>query len=169
MHGHQIRREAVNDRTELWADVKAGSLYAALHRLAAEGLIEIVRTESEGNLPERTVYEITAAGRIELAALRDKTLRDARLRSDPVDLALAQRNTADLSDDELSDLVSARRDDLAAQLAEWQRAYELAAPHLTGLEPMTFQHTLRRLQTELDWHHQLLDHLTLRPPDEARP
>ena len=50
MYGHQIRRDARIDCTELWSEVKPGSLYAALHRLQAEGLIEPVRTEQQGNL-----------------------------------------------------------------------------------------------------------------------
>jgi len=39
MYGHQIRRDARMDRADLWSDVRPGSLYGALHRLAAEGLI----------------------------------------------------------------------------------------------------------------------------------
>jgi len=45
MYGHQLRRDARMDRAELWSDVRPGSLYGALHRLAAEGLIEALRTE----------------------------------------------------------------------------------------------------------------------------
>ena len=70
MYGHQIRRGARVDRAELWSDVRPGSLYGALHRMAAEGLIEAVRTEQVGNLPARTVYAITSEGRRELLALR---------------------------------------------------------------------------------------------------
>jgi len=88
MYGHQIRRDARIDRTELWSEVKPGSLYAALHRLQGEGLIEPVRTEQQGNLPARTVYAITAEGRRELRALRGEALREVALRPDPVDLAL---------------------------------------------------------------------------------
>ncbi len=38
MYGHQLRRDARLDRTEMWSDVRPGSLYGALHRLAAEAL-----------------------------------------------------------------------------------------------------------------------------------
>ena len=34
MYGHQIRRDARMDRADLWSDVRPGSLYGALHRLA---------------------------------------------------------------------------------------------------------------------------------------
>src|SRR4051794_22606864 len=88
MHGHQIRREAQTNRAELWTDVKVGSLYSALGRMAAEGIIEAVRTEKAGNLPDRTIYAIAESGRQELDALRAATLRDVRLKPDPVDLAL---------------------------------------------------------------------------------
>src|SRR5260370_9673887 len=99
MYGHQIRRDARVDRTELWSEVKPGSLYSALHRLEAEGLIEYVRTEQQGNLPARTVYAITSEGRGELRALSAEALREATLRPDPDDLALAI--TPDLHTDAL--------------------------------------------------------------------
>ena len=76
-----------------------GSLYGALHRLAAEGLIEALRTEQSGHLPARTVYAITAEGRRELRVLRAEALQEAGLRPDPVDLALAM--SSDLDDDAL--------------------------------------------------------------------
>src|ERR1700761_675629 len=76
MYGHQIRRAAQLDRTELWTDIKQGSLYGALHRMADEGAIRVVRSEQQGNMPSRTVYEITDAGHAEMTATRDQVLRD---------------------------------------------------------------------------------------------
>lgn len=157
MHGHQIRRAAQVDRTELWADVKPGSLYGALHRMAAEGVIEAVRTEREGNLPARTVYAITEDGLGELSAHRGEALEDTRLRPDPVDLAL--QYTQGLAEEELIAAVQARRQALAAQLTSWMNLHEVARPHLTGLEPTTFDHTLTRLRAELEWHDRLLQEL----------
>ncbi len=43
--------------------VQRGSLYPAVERLAAAGLIEPVQTNREGRRPERTVYQITELGR----------------------------------------------------------------------------------------------------------
>jgi DNA-binding PadR family transcriptional regulator len=157
MHGHQIRRAAQVDRTELWADVKPGSLYGALHRMAAEGVIEAVRTEREGNLPARTIYAITEEGLGELSAHRGEALEDTRLRPDPVDLAL--QYTHGLAEEELIAAVQARRQALAAQLTSWMNLHEVARPHLTGLEPITFDHTLTRLRAELEWHDRLLEEL----------
>lgn len=154
MYGHQIRRAAQVDRTELWTDIKQGSLYGALHRMAAEGAIEVVRTEQQGGLPARTVYAITPAGREELAAIRDEALRDTRLRPDPVDLAL--QNAQDMSAGELRAVLEARRAAIAAELTSFRHLHETAAPHLTPIESMGFGHTLTRLEAELAWHDEAL-------------
>ncbi len=156
MHGHEIRRQARLDRTELWTDVKPGSLYAQLHRLAAEGAIEAVRTEQAGG-PARTVYALTTAGRQEFIACRDQALREVRLPPDPLDLAL--HHAGDLAEEDLAGLIADRRAALAARLEEWRHQRERAAPWLHGLEPMTFEHTLSRLRAEIDWHDQLLEQL----------
>ncbi len=157
MHGHHIRRAAQIDRTELWADVKPGSLYGALHRMEAEGVVTALRTEQEGNRPARTVYAITPEGRAELAAHRDAALRDVTLRPDPVDLAL--QYTTDLSPEALRDVLEDRRRARAAELASWIRLRAQADPYLTPLEKLTFRHTLLRLEAEVTWHDELLAEL----------
>jgi DNA-binding PadR family transcriptional regulator len=156
MHGHQIRRQAQLDRTELWTDVKPGSLYGALHRLVAERAIEVVRTEQAAG-PARTVYALTAAGRQEFLACRDRALRDVGLRHDPLDLAL--HHTGDLAEEELRAALANRRASLAARLAEWEHQRQRAEPYLLGLEPMIFDHTTTRLRAEIDWHDRLLERL----------
>jgi DNA-binding PadR family transcriptional regulator len=154
MHGHQIRRLARIDRTELWTDVKPGSLYAALHRLEAEGAIKAVSTAQDGNLPTRVVYDLTEDGHHELVAYRDEALRDVELRPAPVDLAL--QNTSDMSNDQLTAAIEDRRRLLQSQLDNWQHLYDTAAPHLHDLEAMTFRHSLVRLTAEIAWHDELL-------------
>ena len=88
MYGHQIRRIAEMINVEAWSEIRAGSLYHALHQLEAEGLIEAVRTEQRGRLPARTVYAVTAEGRTELSVLRDRGLREVHAPRDPFDVAL---------------------------------------------------------------------------------
>jgi DNA-binding PadR family transcriptional regulator len=165
MYGHQIRREAQLDRTELWTDIKQGSLYGALHRMAAEGVIEVVRTEQEGNLPARTVYAITDTGQEERIALRDRVLRDPHLRPDPVDLALT--GVEDMPEEELRTVLENRRATVAAELARWRHLRDTAEPHLSGIESMGFRHTLMRIETELAWHDEFLDALPALYADRA--
>jgi DNA-binding PadR family transcriptional regulator len=157
MHGHQIRREAQTNRTELWTDIKVGSLYAALGRMADEGIIEAVRTERSGNMPARTVYAITDTGRQELSVSRDDVLREVRLRPDPVDLAL--QYSADLGADTLVDVFTTRRAALAAELDAWRLLRTQAEPHIGGLERLSFDHITTRLTAELAWHDHVLAEL----------
>src|SRR5439155_24175880 len=117
MHGHQIRREPQTDRTELCTDVKAGSLYGALHRMQEEGIIRAVRTEQEGNRPARTVYAVTPEGFKEFAVHRDEALREARIRPDPGDLAL--RNTRDRPEERRRAGLEDRRRAVGGRLGGW--------------------------------------------------
>lgn len=163
MHGHQIRREAQTNRTELWTDIKIGSLYAALSRMATEGVIEAVRTERSGNRPARTIYAITELGRQDLAVLRDEILREVRLRPDPVDLAL-QYSTR-LGPDAVIAAFTNRRAALQAELDAWQLLHSQAKPYLRGAEPLSFEHQLIRLDAEISWH----DHVIAELPHALAP
>jgi DNA-binding PadR family transcriptional regulator len=168
MHGHRIRREAQVERTELWTDIKVGSLYAALGRMAAEGSIEPVRTERSGNLPARTVYAITDEGRRELTALRAAALHEVKLRPDPVDLALQYGD--DLGLEEVRAAFVARRTALQAQLDSWQQLQKTATPHLRGAEPLCLEHQRLRLEAELTWHDAVIAELpSLLATDPATP
>jgi DNA-binding PadR family transcriptional regulator len=157
MHGHQIRRQAQIDRTELWTDIKVGSLYAALHRLAEDGLIEAVRTEREGNMPARTVYDITPEGHKELVVLRSTTLRATSLRPDPVDLAL--QFSVETPEPKLRMILEDRRQAIEADLSQWRHTKDHARPFTNDMEQAVIEHSIRRLECELAWHDDLIDHL----------
>jgi DNA-binding PadR family transcriptional regulator len=155
MYGHQIRRDARMDRADLWSDVRPGSLYGALHRLAAEGLIEPVRTEQSGHLPARTVYAITAEGQRELRALRAEALQEVGLRPDPVDLALVM--SGDLDDDVLRGYIEDRIRALRSQAACYAHHGERVWPDQTVADDLVLEHARLRIEAELAWHQMLLD------------
>lgn len=155
MYGHQIRRDARVGRADLWSDVRPGSLYGALHRMAAEGLIEPVRTEQSGKMPARTVYAITAEGQRELRALRAEALQEIGLRPDPVDLALVM--SADLDPDVLRGYVEDRIRVLTAQAAQYSRQGERAWPEQTVADDLVAEHARLRIEAEVTWHQMVLD------------
>ncbi len=157
MYGHQLRRDARLDRADMWSDVRPGSLYGALHRLAAEGLIEPVRTEQAGNLPARTVYAITAEGQRELRVLRAEALAEVGLRPDPVDLALAM--SADLDEDTLRGYVQDRISALTAQAARCRHYADRAWPDQTIADDLVAEHARLRIEAELAWHQLVLDRI----------
>lgn len=157
MYGHQLRRDARLDRTEMWSEVRPGSLYGALHRLAGEGLIEPLRTEQDGQLPARTVYGITAEGLRELRVLRAEALQTVRVQPDPVDLALAM--SADLGEDTLRGYFDDRLRVLSAQGAQFDHQRERAWPDQTVADDLVIEHARLRIEAELDWHRQVLDRI----------
>jgi DNA-binding PadR family transcriptional regulator len=155
MYGHQIRRNARMGRADLWSDVRPGSLYGALHRLAAEGLIEPVRTEQSGNLPARTVYAITVEGQRELRTLRAEALTKVGLRPDPVDLALVM--SGDLDGDLLRGYIEDRIRALRSQAAAYAHHGERVWPDQTVADDLVAEHARLRIEAELSWHQLLLD------------
>ena len=170
MYGHQIRRDARVDRTELWSQVRPGSLYGALHRMEAEQLIEAVRTEQQGRLPARTVYAITEEGRRELRSLRAEALREAGLRPDPVDLALAM--SAGEDPETLAGFFADRRQALASQAAFFAHERERGWPDSGAADDLIMEHAIARIEAELRWHDAVLDRIGkpgwLGPADAVR-
>jgi DNA-binding PadR family transcriptional regulator len=157
MYGHQLRRGARLDRADLWSEVRPGSLYGALHRLEAEGLIEPLRTERSGRLPARTVYAITDEGRRELQALRAEALQAVGLRPDPVDLALAM--CGDLDQDTVRGYLQDRVSALTVQAAQFAHQRDRAWPDQTVADDLVVEHARLRIEAELAWHRLVLDQL----------
>ncbi len=157
MYGHQLRRDARIDRTEMWSEVQPGSLYSALHRLAAEGLIEALRTEQDGQFPARTVYGITAEGHRELRVLRAEALQEIRLHPDPVDLALAM--SGDLGEDTLRGYIEDRIRVLSTQASQLEHQRERTWPDQTVADDLVVEHARLRLHAEVSWHKLVLDRL----------
>jgi DNA-binding PadR family transcriptional regulator len=157
MYGHQLRRDARIDRTETWSEVQPGSLYSALHRLAAEGLIEALRTEQDGQFPARTVYGITAQGRRALGALCAEAFQEIRLLPDPVDLALAM--SGDQTEATLRSHIEDRIRVLTARASQLAHQRDRSWPELTAADNLVIEHALMRVRTELDWHQLVIDRL----------
>jgi len=166
MYGHQLRRDARLDRTELWSEVRPGSLYGALHRLAAEGLIEPLRTEQDGQLPARTVYGITEEGRRELRALRAEALQEVRLQPDPVDLALAM--SRDLDPAILRGYLEDRVRALSTRAAQFDHQRDRLWPGQTVADDLVVEHARLRIGAELEWHELVLDQLGKLTADSER-
>jgi DNA-binding PadR family transcriptional regulator len=157
MHGHQLRQLAEKEHIDMWTDITVGSLYGALKRLAAEDLIEEVRTEREGSYPERQVWHITQAGSIALSALREQGLSDIVFKPDPFDLAFARFDLAKV--EVLPDIIGARLGRLRAMLIESEAHTKGIKQYLSVGELHVMKHRGDRLRTEIAWHEDLLKSL----------
>jgi DNA-binding PadR family transcriptional regulator len=104
-HGYDLRRLIEEQNIDFFANVQLGSIYAALKKLAADGLIR-ERRSGNGQGPPRTTYAITAAGSRELHALLSRALTEASQRERPIDLAIHFSGLLDV--DELRGLLAKR-------------------------------------------------------------
>lgn len=68
-HGYQVRTALSSWSADKWANAKPGSIYHALRKLAAEGLLAEVGTEEGDGGPERVIYRLTEAGDTEFRSL----------------------------------------------------------------------------------------------------
>jgi DNA-binding PadR family transcriptional regulator len=154
-HGHEIRRLAERIDVESWSEAHIGSVYNAIRRLESEELIRAIRSEQEGRRPTRTVYEITDAGRMELASLRDKLLHDVALPSDPFDIALWVSADTPVHDLEHAiDRRCAALRELGDRLQS-ERSRLTAAGYLPAVGELLFRHGEIRIEAELRWHQEL--------------
>ena len=152
-HGHQIRRLANLTDVAEWGGVSAGALYRELREMEREGLVETLRTEQVGRRPARTVYAITAEGRLELTTLRAHALAEMEL--GPNALAVALIFAVDAMDrEELRDALRARRDRLAIVGRELAAERELgvAQGYLSPLESATMRRGEMHIETDVRWH-----------------
>ena len=69
MHPYQMQRLLKDRHKDELLTLKRGSLYHAINRLLADGLIEATGTDRSGRRPERTTYRITPEGRRELLSI----------------------------------------------------------------------------------------------------
>ena len=72
VNGYQIRRELVSWQVDRWANIKPGSIYHGLGRLAEEGLLRRSDLVDAGR--EVAVYEVTDAGRAQLDVMMTEAL-----------------------------------------------------------------------------------------------
>jgi DNA-binding PadR family transcriptional regulator len=87
VHGYLVRRELDSWRMPGVAEIGAGSIYHALKKLTADGLIEVVATESVDARPARTTYRITVPGETEFQRLLRERLWEVTAADDPFHIA----------------------------------------------------------------------------------
>jgi len=83
VHGYLVRRELDSWRMPGVSEIGAGSIYHALKRLTADGLIEVVATESVDDRPARTTYRITVTGEADFQRTLREKLWEVSASDDP--------------------------------------------------------------------------------------
>ena len=154
MHGHRLRLEAERKHVPLWTDIPVGAVYAAMKRLAAEGLLQEVGEEREGARPTRRLYEMTDEGRLALHRLRREELSQVWFKYDPFDLALTRCDAEQL--DSLHMVIADRLKQVRGLLAEARRIAAWARPDVGLAKQWALRHTERRLEADVCYLEDLL-------------
>ncbi|HEY7225053.1 MAG TPA: PadR family transcriptional regulator [Micromonosporaceae bacterium] len=138
--------------------IRWGSLYRVVQNLEKHGFIAAVQSERRGGRPERTVYQITEAGRAELA----DWVRELIGVPEPEELRFKAGLSllAVLSPDEVVDLLERRITTLEQEIAaagEQLAAYAANVPRLFLVES---EYELAIRTAEADWARGLLHEIT---------
>ena len=79
--GYEIKKLSTDGRFAYFADISFGSIYPTLAKLEADGLVTC-REESQAGKPDRKIYAITSAGRLELVEGLSQPPRRDKMKSE---------------------------------------------------------------------------------------
>ena len=125
LHGYGVTRALEEMRVDLWTDVKVGSVYHALQRMASEGLLS-ASPSTEGGRPS-TIYAVNPAGEAELQRLLRKAASRPYVPFSPAFNAVVAAWPL-LGTTDRSELLALLR----ARLGHAKRAWQQGAPHKGG-------------------------------------
>lgn len=155
-HGYQVRSELQSWGAETWAKINPGSVYHALKKAAADGLLT-EHAEPGNSGPERVLYRVTARGRDEMVEM----VRDGLRRTHDADMlnaAIAMLPMLTRSDAiaQVGERVARLEAELVAQ-AEWRKHPNRDTPeHVREQADLWAGHA----RTELEWAKSLSERLS---------
>ncbi len=120
MHPYEIARLLRQRGKEHVIKINYGSLYTVVQNLEKRGFVEVTGVQREGNRPERTLYGLTEAGRVEMHDWL-------------ADLVAVPAREYPAFDTALSLIGALHPDEVADLLAERAHALEVHAAALRGI------------------------------------
>ena len=111
--GYEIKKLSVEGKYSYFVDASFGSIYPALARLEADGMVT-VREEIQSGKPARKVYSITPAGRAELVAQLSMPPAPDIFRSEFLLIAM---NAELLDGRQISEAIALRRRQIGDEIA----------------------------------------------------
>ncbi|MFG2042806.1 PadR family transcriptional regulator [Dactylosporangium sp. NPDC048998] len=157
MHPYEIAAEMRGRGKEQDFKIQWGSLYTVVQNLEKHGFVEAAHTAREGRRPERTVYQITEAGREEtvdwLREIVGAPEREyPRLRAGLSVLGI-------LPPDEAVYLMRKRVEILDFQIATEEAALGASAGKVPRVFTVEAEYGLALLRAEADWLRGLLEEI----------
>jgi DNA-binding PadR family transcriptional regulator len=138
-------------------DIKWGSLYTVVQNLERSGYLETIGVTRQGARPERTVYQITEAGRDELIAWTRELIAEPEAEHTRFIAGLSV--LAVLPPQDVIDLLRRRLERLTHSVNALTALLDEASdvPRLFLIED---EYRIAMTQAEADWTQSLLDELT---------
>ncbi|KFG01986.1 PadR family transcriptional regulator [Streptomyces scabiei] len=151
LHPYGIQRLVKDWGKEQVVNVRQrAGLYRTIERLSGDGLIAVRETERDQQYPERTVYEVTDAGRETARAWLEQMLTVPKEEFPEFPAALS--NLLLLTSDEMADVLERRVDALGEKLDGLEAAMaaeaEQGLPRITRLES---EYLRAVTAAELEW------------------
>lgn len=144
-HGYELRQRLAAALGPVGEVLKPGQVYVTLSRLERAGLIRGVQVV-QSSAPDKKVYEVTAAGREEVAAW---LLDSSWAKVAPVEFHLKLVAAAGTGLADPVALIDAQRRELMRQLREVQRLAESQPAEGDGV--LVLEGSALRLQADIRW------------------
>ncbi|EGD54817.1 PadR family transcriptional regulator [Gordonia neofelifaecis] len=157
MHPYEMVRLLKTRRDDRMVSVTNGTLYHTVDRLNQHELVAEVGVDRDGNRPERTTYTLTDAGR---DAVVDWVRAELPQNDRPAQFRVALAEAHNLEREETIELLSRRRDALAADLEGHRNGLRDAAGR--GVQDQFMVEVDRQadlIEVDLRWTERLLQRL----------
>jgi DNA-binding PadR family transcriptional regulator len=137
--------------------IKWGSLYTVVQNLERSGYVEAVGVTRQGARPERTVYQITDAGRDELVAWTRELIAEPEAEQTRFIAGLSVLSV--LTPHDAAELLHRRVQRLTESIAALRAELE-QIPDVPRLFLIEEEYRIAMAQAEAEWTQSLLDELT---------
>lgn len=125
------------------------SLYNTIERLVRDGLVQVMETSREGQRPERSVYEVTDAGRDAAQVWMQEMLTAPRPEYPEFNAALAHLPM--IEPEQTAECLTVRAASIAADIARLEEGMEGVRDWLPRLFLLDTELILEMRRTELRW------------------
>jgi len=149
MHPYRMQRLLQERHKDEVLELKRGSLYHAIHRLARAGLIEPMGVRREGRRPERTVYRMTSRGRPEL--MRWLRERIATPQKSPSEFMGSLSFLVHLSPNEARTQLEIRAGVLRRQIVATRAVLQRVSRFVGRINLVESEYSLAMARAELRW------------------
>lgn len=158
MHRYEIAQTLRDRGKDHDMTIKWGSLYTVVQNMAKVGFLEVVGSEREGARPERVIYQITDAGRAEMADWTRELLSTPEPEQHRFVAGLSI--LAVLPPGEVIELLGKRLDALEQTIATVRRELDELSATLPRLFIVETEFGVAMLEAEAAWTRSLRDELT---------